>query len=231
MRTLKTATASDVMLSSGRNHLTALDQTTETKPLIGAFQPVLEELQTAAANRVAAERAMGAPRIVVRFTEKALEKVIREIALLAHVADNNATTGPAFKALFPNGLEAELSPLGVAQVAAATGLRQRLDTHPAATTIKAKALDKLDGVLQSFKSAVDAREAGDVKLRQARAIEVAARERFVRAYDSNLGAIRQIFPRDREQQDLYFDEVVSSRASAQDDGGDPPAPAPVTGNA
>ena len=46
------------------------------------------------------------------FAEKALEKVIREIALSAHTVDTNATSGPAFKALFPNGLEAELSPLG-----------------------------------------------------------------------------------------------------------------------
>lgn len=231
MRAMKTAVASDVMLSSGRNHVTALNQTAETKPLIGPFQPALEELQTAAASRALAETAMGAPRIVVRFTEKSLEKMIREIALLAHVTDNNASTGPAFRALFPNGLEAELSPLGIAQVEAAANLRQRLDTHPAATAIKAQTMDKLDESLQSFKSAVDTREAADTKLRQARAVEVAARERFVKAYDSNLGAIRQLFPRDREQQDLYFDEVVSGRSSAQDDGGNTPTPVTPTGNA
>jgi hypothetical protein len=28
------------------------------------------------------------------------------VALLAHGADNNTTSGPAFKALFPNGLDA-----------------------------------------------------------------------------------------------------------------------------
>jgi hypothetical protein len=47
-----------------------------------------------------------------------------------------------------------------------------------------------------------------------------ARERFVKAYDSNMGAIRQLFPRDRGQQDLYFDEAPTRRSSPEDKGGD-----------
>ena len=45
---------------------------------------------------------MGAPRVNLRFIERDLEKVIREIALQAHTVDDNATTGPAFRALFPD---------------------------------------------------------------------------------------------------------------------------------
>ena len=62
------------------------------------------------------------------------------------------------------------------------------------------------------------------QLSQARAAEFGARERFVKAYDSNIGAIRQLFPRDRDQQDLYFDEAPSSRSSSDDKGGDTPTP-------
>ena len=47
--------------------MTALDQTPETKVLIGAFQPGQDDLQAAAEARVLAEKAMGAPRVVVRF--------------------------------------------------------------------------------------------------------------------------------------------------------------------
>jgi hypothetical protein len=36
-----------------------------------------------------------------------LARAIPQVSLLAHGADNNATGGPAFKALFPNGLDAE----------------------------------------------------------------------------------------------------------------------------
>jgi hypothetical protein len=204
--------------------LTALNQTEETKPLISAFQPAHEDLQAAAAARGVAEKAMGAPRVVMRFTEKALERVIREIALSAHTVDNNATSGPAFKALFPNGLDAELSPLGAAQLVAAVNLRARLDSQPAAAKVKAQVMDKLDQALSVFKSAVDARQDAESKLTQARAAESGARERFVKAYDSNIGAIRQLFPRDRDQQDLYFDEAPTRRSSSDDKGGNAPTP-------
>jgi hypothetical protein len=226
MRALNPATASDTMLSSGSNHLTALKQTEETKPLISVFQPVHQELRVSAAARVLAEEAMGAPRVVVRFSEKALEKVIREIALSAHTVDNNATGGPAFKALFPNGLEAELSPRGVAQVVAAVNLRARLDSQPAAAKVKTQVMDKFDQALSVFKLAIDARQAAESNLTQARAAELGARERYVKAYDSNIGAIRQLFPRDRDQQDLYFDEAPTRRTSSDDKGGEtPPTPA------
>jgi hypothetical protein len=212
------------MLSSGRDHLTALAQTPETRPLIDAFAPVKDDLQAAAAARVQAEEAMGAPRIVVRFSEKALEKVIREIALLAHTLDNNTTTGPAFKALFPSGLDAEVSPRGAAQVAAAVSLRERLDSQPAATKVKAQVMDKFDQALAAFRLAIDARQAAESKVSQTRAAEFGARERFVKAYDSNMGAIRQLFPRDRAQQDLYFEEAPTPRSSPEDNGGDTPTP-------
>ena len=102
-------------------------------------------------------------------------------------------------------LDAELRLIGPAQVASA----ERLNTQPAAAKVKAQALDDFDKALAAFKLAVDARQAGDTKVSQARATKSGARERFVRLYDSNMGAIRQLFPRDRAQQDLHFDEIAT----------------------
>jgi len=48
--------------------------------------------------------------VSVRFAENAVERAIRQVALLAHGADNNTTTGPAFKAVFPDGLDAGFAP-------------------------------------------------------------------------------------------------------------------------
>ncbi len=76
----------------------------------------------------------------MRFAENAVERAIRQVALLAHGADNNATGGPAFKALFPNGL-------GVT-------LREHLNTQPAAAKVKAQVMDDFDKALATFKSAV-----------------------------------------------------------------------------
>ena len=52
--------------------------------------------------------------------------MIRHIALLAHTTDNNTSTGPAYQALIPNGLNAEVRPTGKAHVTVSTALRQRL---------------------------------------------------------------------------------------------------------
>jgi hypothetical protein len=111
-------------------------------------------------------------------------------------ADNNTSAGPAYKALFPDGLD----------------------------KVKAQARSNFDKAIADFKSAIDSRQAADTKLSQARAAESGAREHFVKAYDSNIGAIRQLFPRDRTQQNPYFDETPPSRASSSGGGGNTPAP-------
>ena len=54
----------------------------------------------------AAAKAMTILRVAVRFSENGLERAIRQVALPADGADNNATGGPTFKALFSNGLDA-----------------------------------------------------------------------------------------------------------------------------
>ena len=158
------------------------------------------------------------------ISENALERAIRQVALLAHAADNSATGGPAFKALFPSGLDAELRPIGPSQVTSAVALRERLDTQPAAAKVKAQVMDDFDKALAVFRLAIDNRQAGDTKVHQARATESGARERFFSAYDSNIGAIRQLFPRDRGQQDLHFDDIAPSHASDSGGGGDTPTP-------
>jgi hypothetical protein len=88
-----------------------------------------------------------------------------QVKLLAHASDNNTTSGPAFKALFPNGLDPEVRPLGVAQVAAATTLREGLDTQPAAAKVKEQAVAGFDKALSALSAAIDAREAAETALR------------------------------------------------------------------
>jgi hypothetical protein len=209
------------MLDLGRYHLAALAQSEETKALASAFQARQSTLRTATAARVEAEQSMTELRVGVSFAENGLERAIRQVALLAHTVDNNATSGPAYKALFPEGLDPELRPIGQSQVDAAVALRDRLDSQPAAANVKAQAMDAFDKALAAFKSALAARAAGEANVDQARAVEKGAREGFASAYDANMGAIRQLFPRDRVQQNLYFDDVGGSRSSAGDDNDNP----------
>jgi hypothetical protein len=58
----------------------------------------------------------------------------------------------------------------------------------------------------------------------ARAVEDGARETFVSSYGSNAGAIRQMFPSNRERQDLFFDRIRTGHGASNDDA-DTPDPA------
>ncbi len=73
MRSVKPAMASETMLDLGRHHLAALAQSVGTKALASAFQPTQDELQTATAARVEAEKAMTNPRVAVSSWVRTLE--------------------------------------------------------------------------------------------------------------------------------------------------------------
>jgi hypothetical protein len=228
MQVPKSSMASSVLLDLGRYHLAALSQREEAKPLIATFQAAHDALAAAKTARHQAEEAIVGPRVVARFAEADLERVIRQVALAAHVADNNADSGPAYKAVFPKGLDAELRPRGAAQVTASRALRSRLDSQPAAAPVKASTLADLDRTIAALAQALEARATAERTLSLARATEDGARERFVSAYDSNAGAIRQMFPRSRATQDLHFDEF-RARPAADDDEEQPTQPTgPVT---
>jgi hypothetical protein len=81
------------------------------------------------------------------------------MALLAHTVDNNTTTGPAIKSLFPSGREADVKPGGTAQISVAVTLRERLDSQPAATKVKVQVMNKFDQSFTAFKRAIDGRQA------------------------------------------------------------------------
>jgi hypothetical protein len=220
------------MIKAGRYHLVALSRAEDTKGLATAFKPAVDDLAAAHAARERAEEALLEPRVTARFAESALEAVLREVASAAHSNDRKTGGGLVFKAIFPNGLDAEVRPRGSGQLTASTGLRERLNSQPAAAAVKAQWLRELDTAVATLGTALEARRMAEQALGIARAVEDGARETFVSSYDSNAGAIRQRFPRNRERQDLYFDRVRTSQASSNDEPNEPdpapPLPAPQT---
>lgn len=91
-------------------------------------------------------------------------------------------------------------------------------------------LKDLDTALAALGSALESRRMAEQALGIARAAEDGARETFVSSYDSNAGAIRQLFPRNRERQDMYFDRVRTGPSSSDDESNspDPTPPGPGT---
>ena len=110
-------------------------------------------------------------------------------------------------------------------MSASTALRERLNSQRPAAAVKEQLLKYLDAALAALGSALEKRRMAEQALGIARAAEDGARETFVSSYDSNAGAIRQMFPRNRARQDLYFDQFRAG-PSASADSEPEPAPRP-----
>ncbi|MBI5478700.1 MAG: hypothetical protein HY906_07595 [Deltaproteobacteria bacterium] len=131
--------------------------------------------------------------------------------------------------MFPDGLEPEVRPRGAAQVKAARGVRDRLAHQPAAATLREEFAPKLDAAIADLTAKLDARKAAGEVLGLARARENGAQETWVSAYDSNAGAMRTLFPRQRARQDLYFDQFRARPPEPDEEGPVTPPPAPGPG--
>jgi hypothetical protein len=111
-----------------------------------------------------------------------------------------------------------------------TALRDRLNSQPAAAAVKAQALQQLDDALAGLDTAIEAKREAERTLVTARAAEDGARATFVSGYDSNAGAIRQMFPRNRVRQDLHFDQFRTEQGGDNGGNGDKGGEAqPATG--
>ena len=222
MPTRKMASARLSLL--GHYHVACIMQAEETRPLEPVFSPVLQALDASATATVNARMAMIGPQVQVAFAEASLEQTLRGVSLRAQQLDNKADGGPAKTAVFPDGLMPVLTPRGDAQIAAAGAVRDRVTTQPAAAPLRAEALPLIDAGVEALRVALAARAAAQQAFAAAFAAELGAREAFLSAYSSDAGAIRQLFPRDRARQELFFDSPVNTRRTPEeleeDDGDD-----------
>lgn len=198
-------------------HAAALAQDDATRGLAAAFVAALEALTAAHEATRTALRALVLPRVALAFAEASCDRTLRDIARQAESLDGKAK-GAARAALFPQGVGVVTSPRGASQIAAAAALRDRLMQQPAAAPIRDQSVAALDAAVSSLKAKLEAREAAYAAYASAFAAELGARETLVSAYGANAGAVRQLFPRDAERRELFFDRFRSER------GDDPDAP-------
>lgn len=208
--------SSSLLLARGEYHVAALSHTPELAPLATHIQPSIDELVRHVAARASATRALIPIRVGIRFQERAVEKQLRVLGAGATAVDGKRG-GATHAAVFPDGVSTETRPRGQRQVDAAHRVINRLTASSLAEPLRAAHLDALTNATTALEAGLTARKRATDTLGAAIAAELATRDDFVSAYDSNMGAVRQHFPKDPDQQELYFDDATPRRGAADDE--------------
>jgi hypothetical protein len=210
--------SSERLLFLGDYHLAAVTHTAATMDLAAAMTPIVAGLRADWTARVAAEHLLLPIRVALRFHERDVERHLRVLSASAYALDGKRG-GAVHTALFPDGVEAETRPKAQGQVDAAQRVLNRLNTSSLAEGLRAAHAGPIAESTAVLETTLASRKTAASALGMAMAAEFSSREDLVRTYDSNAGAIRQRFPKDRETQDLYFD-TFSVRRSTSDDEAD-----------
>jgi hypothetical protein len=211
------------LVAAARFLLAALAQMEATADLAPALRATLDLLVSAIAATAAADEATVQPRVTLRFAERDAEQTIRMLANAARGLDNGKAGGRVLDALFPDGVNAVIAPRAEQQHAALGQLQRRLAGKDVAASLRSEHEPAIQRSLDALRRCIDARDAALVARDAAFQRELAARDEVLRAYDSVANAIRSRFPKDRPQQDMFFETLRTP--SKSDAAQEPPAPA------
>lgn len=170
----------------------------------------------------AAVLALLAPRVEVKLVDLKADAVVRSVKRAAEDAGAEVDA-----AVFPEGATPIVKPVGAAEVAGLRSLSGRIAATPTWADREAQRA-RVDGVHGEYSAALAARSTAMAVAADARAVRDEAKERFLDAYVAVASAIKELFPRDRIRQDVFFDDVRAG-SRAQDDGDEPDEPATPVG--
>jgi len=186
----------------------------------GTVQAAATALAKTQAEYRAAVLALVGPRVGVKLVDLKADDLVRSVKRAADDA------GPAVSAaVFPNGVTPIVKAFGQTEVDELRALEGRVEAAGKwsdAAAQKARVAD----LRAAYEAALADRKAGMVAASDKRALRDAAKEDFLDTYAAVAGAVRELFPRDRARQDVFFD-VVRASAAADEGGDEPDEPAPV----
>lgn len=184
-----------------------------------ALGKVIDEQNTALEQawleREKVQREGIASRAQLRFADWSWDQLVRMVSRIAQIADGGAP-GPISRALFPEGVTAEVAPTGPNQLKSATAFieRFRASKHPGVEKLREEWLPKLAAARDRYEAALEARGAVSARLSQARLAEQAARDDHLLAVDKLMGQVRAAFPKDKARWAVIF-PPAPSRAKAR----------------
>lgn len=207
----------------------------ETAPLLADLQPAQDTLETAFEGRRKLRKPLVTARVRLRLTGYLLRQTIRSAHRGAEIADGGRR-GPVCKALFPDGLAAEVKPKGAALAEKITKLRDRMQNSklPAVAEYRKAWLPEIQPDLDAHTTATAEHKAATKDYVDAYAVELAARAEHRRIVDRIAGEVRATFPGDRAKQDVVFPVPEEDPADKKKGAGKtatPAAPAAPAGEA
>jgi hypothetical protein len=194
----------------------------ETDPLAEPFAAVNQQLDDAFQDQVTAGAVVVKSRAGLRIAEFIVEREIRSFARILE-ASEGGRRGPAFNAIFPDGINPVITPRRAAQARELRLLVERLDACriPAATQVATEWLPRLTADAERLDAAVAAFAQAGAAHDEAFRLELRRRDEHARAVDELMGRVRATFPEDRAQQDAVFPTIESPAPKKGDETADP----------
>lgn len=167
-------------------------------------------------------------RVDLKFTDLTTDIELQNLMRRVEIADNKAR-GPIFKLIAPEGKTAVVKPYGQKQLDVLNELFDVLGNLVPTWAGAAQEAATVDGLRQSYKAALDSREAAWQNARKLRGARNLTKQAFIKGYVEISFAVKELYPQDRKMQDLFFDDVDNEvekdlgEDAPPPDGGTPPA--------
>jgi hypothetical protein len=144
-------------------------------------------------------------RFGVKIIDFKADAVVRSVKRAADDAGKEIS-----EAIFPNGMTPIIRPVGQTQVEALRGLEGRIAAVSRWSEWEAN-LARVVGVRTEYETALTQRKEAMIAAAAKRAVRNAAKGDFLDLFASIAGAVREVFPRDRKRQDVFFDVLRTAR--------------------
>lgn len=164
-------------------------------------------------------------RVAVKFADHVADKVVRDVERAAVSADG-AKGGRLAGAAFPHGVTPIVRPVGQTQCDEMRALEGRLKALEADWPGAAAERAKIEAERIVYEDTLKARKAGMASSADKRAQRDAVREDYLDVYAATAARVKEQFPRQRAQQDLFFEKIAEAPVAddAEDDDADPTTP-------
>lgn len=184
----------------------------EVSAQLESLAETLEGATAALIEAQASYRAKVVGLVALRFEVKLMDlRADDMVRTVKRAADNHSRAVSA--AVFPKGITPIVKPIGQTQVDKLRDLEGRI-AAASKWAERQQALDQVVAVRERYETALTQRKEGMIAAAAERALRDAAKEDFLDTFAVLAGAVRQIFPRDRVRQDVFFD-TLRSRSTPQ----------------